>query len=197
MVIKDFAVYASKYNELKNTNYKFTGNISIDDDNESMDNFCINVHLVVLQNDKICYDFGKEFYVDNGVISNASYNSKTITMNQYHLIDILDEIIQFKNNKEHIVNEIKLNFKNYFGTDCVKVVDTSFNHDKLSHYENIFNFDVTYEKDNKNYTSSCEIKTIKQNNTIFYKHNCSYDIFPYLFDKKCESLHTFFENIIN
>jgi hypothetical protein len=93
MIITDFTHYSSKYNELNKTNCTFKGNVSVDDDKDIND-FCINVSLIVIQNNKICYDFSKEFYVINGVIFNASYNSKTITMHNYHLIDILDEINQ-------------------------------------------------------------------------------------------------------
>ena len=65
MVLKDFAYYSTKYNNLNGTNYIFTGNISIDYDIENIQ--CINVHLVVIENNEICYDFSKEFFVNNDV----------------------------------------------------------------------------------------------------------------------------------
>ena len=92
MIITDFTNYSSKYNELNKTNYKFIGNVSCDDD-KNINIFSIHVNLVVIENNNICYDYSKNFNVNNGVILNASYNFKTITMDKYHLIDILDEIM--------------------------------------------------------------------------------------------------------
>lgn len=89
----DMSHYSLKYNKLNNTNYKFIGDIIIYNDNNSVKDFIISVHLVVRNNNDICYDFSKEFFVVDGIIPNAPYNSKTITMNQYHLINIVDDII--------------------------------------------------------------------------------------------------------
>ena len=61
--------YSLEYNKLNNTNYKFTGDITIYNDNNSLTNFIINMHLIVKNNNEICYDFSKEFFVIDGIIN--------------------------------------------------------------------------------------------------------------------------------
>jgi len=99
----DMSYYSLEYNKLNNTNYKFNGDITIYNNNNSMTDFVITVHLIVKNNNDICYDFSREFFVVDGIIPNAPYNSKTITMNQYHLINIVDDIIHNINSTYNIV----------------------------------------------------------------------------------------------
>lgn len=91
----DLSKYASKYNTKFNTNFKFLGNISIEGEMENND-FNVRVNLVVLNDKEIVYDNVKDVFIKNNSVFNYVYNCKTISLNQYHLIDILDEIILHK-----------------------------------------------------------------------------------------------------
>ena len=95
-----------------------------------------------------------------------------------------------------IINDINLNYKKYFGEECLKIIDIIVNHDIISSYETHFNISVTYLKNNSEKISVCEVKTMEHDGKIYYKYNCSWNSFPYLFDNKCEDLNVFFENYL-
>jgi hypothetical protein len=90
----DFKKYAEKYNNINSTNYDFTGDIKIEKFEQII---YVNINLVIHDNYKTIYNNVKQFTIIDNKINKSFYNNKTISMDCYHLIDIVDEIVNIVN----------------------------------------------------------------------------------------------------
>ena len=100
--------YQTRYNSKFNKNVIFDGFINYE---KISNGYVIWIRLIIYDCNKIIYDYSKEFILDNLIIKNKNY-SKSLFMDKYELIDILDDLNINENNLIIIKNQDELNVKN-------------------------------------------------------------------------------------
>lgn len=81
-------LFEEKYNTKYRTKVKYEGSIKAV---KSLDDYFVNINLTVLDDGKVIYNYCKEFKIfSNKKVIGYSYNDKTLSMDNWHFIDIVD-----------------------------------------------------------------------------------------------------------
>jgi hypothetical protein len=86
-MIEPMDIYENKYNTKYNENVKFFGSIEVFKIDE-FSKYIIMIKLTVIKNKKNVYSSNKEFFITDP----KDYTNKTLEMDNYEFIDILNEL---------------------------------------------------------------------------------------------------------